>query len=95
MSKLTVTVEELRSAAAQLENLVAEFESISGNAHAAGDALAGEWEGEAQVAFVEEQTRAKQWYDRTCNIMRVYIAALKTAATMYEMADMAAKAVIG
>lgn len=94
MSKFEVTAEELRNAAKKLEARIADFEESSTAAYNAGMELAGEWEGDAQVAFVQEQEKAKQWYGKMVSITKAYTVALNAAAAAYEAADLAAKTAI-
>jgi len=60
----------------------------------AADELAATWEGDSQVAFVDEQTRAYEWYKKMAEICRQFANAMQQAAEKYIDTDNEAKAQI-
>ncbi len=87
MANFTVTPESLRSASKRLDSEAANYEAASKAAKAAADALAANWVGDAQSAFVSEQERANAWYMEMAALARQYSAFLNSAAAKYELAD--------
>lgn len=94
MANFTVTPEALRAAAKRLEGDATNFENASKAAKAAADALAANWIGDSQKAFVSEQEKAYGWYTEMTALARQYSAFLSRAAAEYEMSDAQASGVI-
>lgn len=87
MSTFSLTVESLRQSAQKIENEALNYENASKVAMAAADELKAGWKGDAQVAFANEQERAKTWYLQMASVAREYASALRAAAAEYERAD--------
>lgn len=93
-SRLEVTVSELQQAAANINTSANDYESAATNLKNAADELASTWEGDSQVAFVDEQTRAYEWYKKMAEICRQFASAMQTAAQRYEETDAQATSTI-
>lgn len=87
MSQFSATIESLREGAQKIENEALNYENASKVAMAAADELKAGWQGDAQVAFANEQEQAKMWYLRMAEIARDYAAALRFAAAKLESTD--------
>ena len=53
----------------------------------AANTLADQWEGDSQVAFVAEQQKANDWYNKMMGIVDTYVTSLQNAAKAYQEAD--------
>lgn len=94
MAIFTATPEALRTASKRLESDATNFENASKAAKAAADALAANWVGDSQRAFVSEQEKAYGWYMEMSALARQYSAFLSRAAAEYELADAQASSTI-
>ena len=94
MANFSVNTEALRAAAKQLEIDALNYENASKVAKAAADALAANWIGDSQKAFVSEQEKAFTWYSEMTAVARQYSAFLVRAAAEYEVADGESSSVI-
>ncbi|MDE7244332.1 MAG: WXG100 family type VII secretion target [Oscillospiraceae bacterium] len=93
-SRLEVTVSELQQAASNISTSADDYESAANALKSAADELAATWEGDSQVAFVEEQTKAYEWYQKMTEICREFARAMETAAQKYEETDAQATSTI-
>lgn len=93
-SRLEVTVSELQQAATNISSSADDYETAAGQLKNAADELAATWEGDSQVAFVEEQTQAYQWYQKMAEICREFANAMQQAAQKYEETDAQATSAI-
>ncbi len=93
-SRLEVTVSELQQAATNISNSADEYETAATALKNAADELAATWEGDSQVAFVDEQTRAFEWYKKMAEICREFARAMAQAAQKYEETDAQATSTI-
>ena len=87
MANIKVTVSELQSAADEITKAADAYRSAAASLKSAADNLAGTWEGDSQVAFVEEQTNANNWYNKMAQIADQYAAQMKSAAAKYAETD--------
>lgn len=94
MGSFTVTPTELENAAKKIEENIQLYEQATANAKTAADDLAGKWEGDAQVAFVQEQEQANAWYKQMATIVKTYSGAMRQAAKTYVGTDNQAKGII-
>ena len=94
-SRLEVTVSELQQAATNINTSADDYEAAATALKNAADELAATWEGDSQVAFVDEQTRAYEWYKKMAEICRQFANAMQQAAQKYEETDAQARAEIG
>ena len=93
-SRLEVTVSELQQAATNINNSADDYENAATALKSAADELASTWEGDSQVAFVDEQERAYQWYQKMAEICREFANAMQQAAQKYEETDAQATSTI-
>lgn len=93
-SRLEVTVSELQQAATNINTSADDYETAATNLKSAADELAATWEGDSQVAFVDEQTRAYEWYRKMAEICRQFANAMQQAAQKYVETDAQATSTI-
>ena len=93
-SRLEVTVSELQQAATNISNSANDYENAATALKNAADELASTWEGDSQVAFVDEQTRAYEWYKKMAEICRQFATAMQQAAQKYAETDAQATSTI-
>ena len=86
-SRLEVTVSELQNAATKIESSANDYETAANALKNAADQLAQTWEGDSQVAFVDEQQRAFEWYKKMAEICRQFANSMKDAAQRYTETD--------
>ena len=87
MPDFKVTISEMRAKANEIKQAAETFLQAAGQVNSAAQELAGTWEGDSQVAFVEEMTKANTWYNKMMDIVNTYVAGLETTAKNYEEAD--------
>ncbi len=87
MARFEVTVSEMQNAASKIQQAAESFMEAANQVFAGAQALADSWEGDSQVAFVEEQQRANDWYKKMVEIVNTYVAGLNKAAQDYAKAD--------
>lgn len=87
MADFKVTLSEMRAKANEIKQAAETFLQAAGQVNAAANELAGTWEGDSQVAFVEEQEKANTWYNKMMDIVNTYVTGLETTAKNYEEAD--------
>lgn len=93
-SRLEVTVSELQQVATNIRASADDYASAATALKNAADELASTWEGDSQVAFVDEQTRAYEWYKKMAEICRSFADAMQQAAQKYEETDAQATSMI-
>lgn len=93
-SRLEVTVSQLQQAATNISTSADDYETSATALKNAADELASTWEGDSQVAFVDEQTRAYEWYKKMAEICRQFATAMQQAAQKYEETDAQATSTI-
>ena len=87
MANITVTISELQNAAEKISQACEQYQAAANSLKSAADALAATWEGDSQVAFVNEQEQANAWYLKMAEIVNEYVAEMKAAASKYEETD--------
>lgn len=87
---IRVTVSELESAAGKISQACEAYRAAAASLKSAADGLAATWEGDSQVAFVNEQEQANAWYNKMADIVDTYVAQLKDAAAKYAATDVTA-----
>lgn len=86
-SRIEVTISELQSAASNITNYANDYENAAKSLKSAADELAAAWSGDSQVAFVNEQQQAYEWYVKMAEICRNYAQAMNQAAQKYTETD--------
>ena len=92
--KIEVTISEMRSTAKKIERSAESFLKIANQVLAPAQALSQTWEGDSQVAFMDEQQKANDWYKQMMQLVNTYVANLREAAQIYESTDHDAAALI-
>lgn len=87
MANIMVTISELQNAAEKISQACEQYQAAANSLKSAADALAATWEGDSQVAFVNEQEQANAWYLKMADIVNEYVAEMKAAASKYEETD--------
>ena len=87
MARFEVNVTEMNNAATKISQAANDFLNAAGKTFTAAQALAESWEGDSQVAFVQEQTKANEWYKKIVEIVNTYVTNLQNAAKSYQQAD--------
>ena len=87
MAKLEVTLSEMRNTASKISRAADEFLSYAGKVLSTAETLSHSWEGDSQVAFMEEQRKANDWYRQMIRLVNTYVNSLKEAAQLYDTAD--------
>ena len=87
MARFEVTISEMQSAASKISQAAENFRDAATQTLNAANTLAESWEGDSQVAFVEEQQKANEWYNKMMSIVDNYVASLQNAAKAYQEAD--------
>jgi WXG100 family type VII secretion target len=87
MAKIEVTLSEIRGAATKIKKASEEFLSCAGKVLSTAETLSHSWEGDSQVAFMEEQRLANEWYRQMMALVNTYVSNLQEAAQLYEGAD--------
>ena len=93
-SRIEVTVSELQSAANNITNGANDYENAAKALKSAADELASAWSGDSQVAFVNEQQQAYEWYVKMAETVRSYAQAMNAAAQKYTETDSEAASAI-
>lgn len=86
-SRIEVTISELNNAASKIMQCASDYQSAADSLKSAADELAATWEGDSQVAFVNEQEAAYQWYTKMAGICERYAQAMYKAAEGYQSTD--------
>lgn len=86
-SRIEATISELQRAASNITDNANDYENAAKNLKAAADELAATWSGDSQVAFVNEQQQAYEWYVKMAEVCRQYAQALNQAAQKYIETD--------
>ena len=81
--ELSVELAKLGIAETEILKAAAEYRKAAGKAKTAADNLAANWEGEAQAAFVEEQSKAYGWHMQMCDIAESFGRAIRATLEKY------------
>ena len=87
MAQIMVTISEMQGAANKISQAANDFLNAAGQTFTAAQTLADSWEGDSKAAFVEEQTKANEWYKKMVEIVNTYVQNLQNAAKTYQEAD--------
>ena len=94
MARFEVTISEMQNAASKIAQAASDFLDTANAVNQAAQALSSTWEGDSQVAFQEEQTKANEWYNKMVEIVNTYVDNLTKTAQKYSEADEQATAAI-
>ena len=95
MARFEVTISEMYNAASRIHQAADDYLTAACNASAAAEALAETWEGDSQVAFMQEQRQAEEWFRRMAELVVSYVQMIQRAARAYQQADEQATGAIG
>lgn len=87
MAKIEATLPDMRGAANRIKSSADEFRTVAAQVLSSAEALGACWEGDSQVAFMAQQTRANDWYIKMMDTVDQYVATIKVAAADYEDTD--------
>ena len=87
MPRIEVTISDMRNTASKVSQAADNFRNTAQQVFSAAQALSGTWEGDSQVAFLAEQEKANQWYNKMMEIVNTYVDRLNNAARIYQEAD--------
>lgn len=90
MAKIKAVLPAMQQAASRISGEINEFMDVASKVLASAEELGNDWEGDSQVAFMEQQYAANDWYKQMTVLVNEYAAAIKNAANQYESTDEAA-----
>ena len=94
MAKIEATISEMTKAANKIQGASDDFLKTAQSVLASAESLGKAWEGDSQVAFITEQSKAFEWYKKMTDLVNEYVKAIRTAANDYEDTDASAAALI-
>ena len=95
MIEWTVEAAKLVIVEAEIQQALAAYRNAVQKAQNAGNALAADWEGEAQKVFVQEQAQAYRWHMSIYDIVFAFAKTLRDTASKYEQAENQITSLIG
>lgn len=87
MAIIEVTLSEMASAAGKIQRASGEFLSTANKVLTDAETLSGCWEGDSQVAFMDEQRKANEWYRQMTDLVNNYVSSLRDAEKTYDTTD--------
>ena len=78
---------QMEAAANKISAQADEFLNTAKAVMSSAEELGGKWEGDSQVAFMQEQQQANAWYQSMVTLVQNYVTTLKNAAKTYQEAD--------
>ena len=81
--EVLVDIGQLASAANNMSQALETYRGAIDNVNAAAQDLAGTWEGDGQVAFVNDQAAAYRWYNSLVEVTREMIAEANRTVDRY------------
>ena len=84
MARYEVTFSEMQAAANKIAQEAQNFLDAASQVIAGAEALGQTWEGDSQVAFMNEQQQANEWYKKMVDIVNTYVTMLQEGARKYE-----------
>ncbi|MBR4443437.1 MAG: WXG100 family type VII secretion target [Clostridia bacterium] len=83
MLEVLVDMAQLSSAANNMQNALETYRGAIDNVKTAADNLASKWEGDGQVAFVNDQQQAYTWYNSLVQCVHEMIAEARRTVERY------------
>ena len=83
MLEILVDIAQLASAANNMNNALETYKGAIDSVQTAAHELASKWEGEGQVAFVNDQEAAYKWYNSLVEVAREMINEAKLTCDRY------------
>ena len=87
MARIEVTLSEMKAAAVKLRKASEDFLSNADKVMNTAVTLSESWEGDSQLAFMDEQRKANDWYRQMMRLVSTYIDNRQEARRLYEGAD--------
>ncbi len=87
MPRFEVTISEMYNAASKIHQAAEDYLAAACKVYAAAEALGASWEGDSQVAFMQEQQQAVEWYKKMAALVQSYVQMIQRAAKAYQEAD--------
>lgn len=87
MARLEVTISEMYNAANKIHQAADDYLSAACKVYAAAETLGASWEGDSQVAFMQEQQKAAEWFKKMAALVESYVEMIQRAAKAYQQAD--------
>ena len=87
MSRFEVTVSDMYNAASRIHQAAEDDLSTACKVYACAEVLGESWEGDSQVAFMEEQRKAVEWFKKMAALVESYVQMIQRAAKAYQEAD--------
>jgi len=87
MARYEVTFSEMQAAANKIAQEAQNFLDAANQVMAGAEALSQTWEGDSQVAFINEQQQANEWYKKMVDIVNTYVTMLQNAVQKYEESE--------
>lgn len=94
MGIIDVTLSEMDTAADRIEKASEDYLAVAKKVISSAESLSNSWEGDSQVAFIEEQRKAYEWYQQMMELVADYISKLRSARQQYESTDQESAALI-
>lgn len=87
MARYEVTISEMYNAASRIRQAAEDYLSTACKVYACAEALGQSWEGDSQVAFMQEQQKAVEWYKKMAALVQSYVQMIQRAAKAYQQAE--------
>ena len=87
MARVEVTISEMYNAATKIHQAAEDYLTTACKVYALAEVLGGSWEGDSQVAFMEEQRKAAEWFKKMAALVESYVQMIQRAAKAYQEAD--------
>jgi len=84
MARFEVSFPEMQAAANKIAQEAQNFLDAANQVLAGAEALGQTWEGDSQVAFMNEQQQANEWYKQMVDIVNTYVTMLQNAVQKYQ-----------
>ncbi len=94
MPRFQVTISEMYNAASKIHQAAEDYLSTACKVYACAEVLGQSWEGDSQVAFMEEQRKAVEWFKKMASLVESYVQMIQRVAKAYEDADRGATGAI-
>ena len=87
MARFEVTISEMYNAATKIHQAAEDYLNAACKVYACAEVLGESWEGDSQVAFMEEQRKAVEWFKKMAALVESYVQMIQRAAKAYQEAD--------
>ena len=87
MARFEVSFSEMYNAANRIHQAAEEYLSTACKVYACAEVLGASWVGESQVAFMEEQRKAVEWFKKMAALVESYVQMIQQAAKAYQEAE--------